>query len=103
MVALNLLDGVGMVAAALTTGAFVPQLLKIWRSRSAADISYGMYIAFITGVLLWLGYGVAIESMPMVVSNAAILLQAIAVLVLKRRFEAQDPTPVIRVSPYRRR
>lgn len=88
MVALNLLDGVGLVAAALTTGAFVPQLLKIWRSRSAADISYGMYIAFIAGVLLWLGYGVAIGSMPMVVSNAAILLQAIAVLVLKRRFEA---------------
>ncbi|WP_454743355.1 SemiSWEET transporter [Cupriavidus necator] len=88
MVALNLLDGVGLVAAALTTGAFVPQLLKIWRSRSATDISYGMYIAFIAGVLLWLGYGVAIGSMPMVVSNAAILLQAIAVLVLKRRFEA---------------
>ncbi|CAN7754925.1 SemiSWEET transporter [Cupriavidus necator] len=88
MVALNLLDGVGLVAAALTTGAFVPQLLKIWRSRSAADISYGMYIAFIAAVLLWLGYGVAIGSMPMVVSNAAILLQAITVLVLKRRFEA---------------
>jgi len=88
MAPVNLLDGVGLVAAALTTGAFVPQLLKIWRSRSAADISYGMYIAFIAGVLLWLGYGVAIGSMPMVVSNTAILLQAIAVLVLKRRFEA---------------
>ncbi|MBP0639917.1 SemiSWEET transporter [Cupriavidus sp. AcVe19-6a] len=88
MVALNLLDGVGLVAAALTTGAFVPQLLKVWRSRSAADISYGMYVAFIAGVLLWLGYGVAIGSMPMVVSNAAVLLQAIAIVVLKRRFEA---------------
>ncbi|AOY92211.1 hypothetical protein BKK79_10800 [Cupriavidus sp. USMAA2-4] len=88
MLALSLLDGVGLLAAALTTGAFVPQLLKIWRSRSAADISYGMYIAFIAGVMLWLGYGVAIGSMPMVVSNAAVLLQAVAILVLKRRFEA---------------
>lgn len=88
MVDLNLLDGVGLVAAVLTTGAFVPQLLMIWRSRSAADISYGMYFTFIAGVLLWLGYGIAIGSMPMVVANAATLLQAIAVLVLKRRFEA---------------
>ncbi|WP_416046752.1 SemiSWEET transporter [Cupriavidus basilensis] len=81
-------DMVGLLAGCCTTAAFVPQLFKIWRSRSASDISYGMYLVFIFGVALWLGYGIAIGSRPMVLANAAVLVQAIAVVILKRRFES---------------
>ncbi|MDF3833316.1 SemiSWEET transporter [Cupriavidus basilensis] len=81
-------DMVGLLAGCCTTVAFVPQLVKIWRSRSASDISYGMYLVFILGVVLWLGYGVAIGSRPMVLANAAVLAQAIAVVILKRRFKS---------------
>ncbi len=81
-------DMVGLLAGCCTTVAFVPQLVKIWRSRSASDISYGMYLVFILGVALWLGYGVAIGSRPMVLANAAVLAQAIAVVILKRRFKS---------------
>lgn len=81
-------DMVGLLAGCCTTAAFVPQLVKIWRSRSASDISYGMYLVFIFGVALWLGYGIAIGSRPMVLANAVVLVQAIAVVILKRRFES---------------
>jgi MtN3 and saliva related transmembrane protein len=77
---------IGFFAAILTTGAFVPQVLKVWRARSAADISLGMYTLFTLGVALWLVYGVLIQSWPVIVANFITLLLAGAVLVMKIRF-----------------
>jgi len=77
---------VGFIAAILTTVAFVPQIIKIWRTRSAEDISFGMYILFTFGLLLWLIYGILIASWPVIVSNCVTLILAIAVLVMKVMF-----------------
>lgn len=73
----------GMVAGTLTTVAFVPQVLKTWRSKSANDVSYGMFLIFSTGVLCWLFYGIAIGAAPIVIANSVTLILAIAMLVLK--------------------
>lgn len=81
------LDLLGYVAGALTTAAFVPQLVKTWRSRSAGDLSYGMMAVFSTGVALWLAYGIVLESWPVILANAVTLVLALAILALKVRFE----------------
>ncbi len=81
-----MIDMVGSLAAFLTTIAFVPQVLKIWRSKSARDISMPMYLSFTAGVALWLVYGVMIASTPMVVANIVTLCLALAVIVMKRRW-----------------
>ncbi len=73
----------GMIAGTLTTVAFVPQVLKTWRSKSARDVSYGMFLIFSTGVLFWLFYGIAIGAAPIVVSNSVTLVLAVVILVLK--------------------
>jgi len=54
---MNAENTIGFVAATLTTSAFLPQVLKIWRSRSTKDISLPMLVTFILGVSLWLIYG----------------------------------------------
>lgn len=77
----------GLAAGGLTTLSFVPQVLKIWRSRSAKDVSYGMFLLFSLGVLLWLVYGIARETWPLILANAVTLVLALTVLVLKFRFE----------------
>ena len=77
---------VGFVAAILTTVAFVPQIMKVWRTRSAADISLGMYTLFTLGVALWLVYGILIDSRPIVFANCVTLLLAGVVLVMKVKF-----------------
>lgn len=77
---------VGFVAAILTTGAFVPQIVKVWRTRAADDISLGMYSLFTLGVALWLLYGVLIASWPVILANLVTLLLAGAVLVMKIKF-----------------
>jgi MtN3 and saliva related transmembrane protein len=77
----------GLIAGTLTTMSFVPQVLKIWRTRSAADISTGMFIAFCIGVMLWLIYGVVNRDIAIIVSNFITLMLALTVLVLKAKYE----------------
>ncbi len=77
----------GLVAGTLTTVAFFPQVIKTWRSRSAKDISLGMFSLFSVGVFLWLLYGIHIGAMPVIVSNAITLLLALTILLFKLRFK----------------
>jgi MtN3 and saliva related transmembrane protein len=83
---MNITDWIGSAAAALTTTSFTPQVWKVWRSRHTTDISLGMYAMFTLGVALWLGYGILIESWPVIVANSITLLLAGAVLVMKLKF-----------------
>lgn len=77
---------VGLAAGGLTTVSFVPQVIKTWKTKSADDISSGMFLLFAAGVLLWLIYGIAINALPVIAANAATLVLALTVLVLKRRY-----------------
>lgn len=84
---MNGLTVLGLVAASLTTFSFVPQLTRVVRTRSADDLSYGMFGAFSLGVLLWLVYGVLRGDLPVILSNAVTLALSVAILVLKIRYD----------------
>ena len=77
---------VGLGAGLLTTCAFVPQVLKIWRTKSAKDISLRTYIAFSLGVAMWLVYGILKQEPPIILWNAVTLVLAIAIVAMKLRF-----------------
>ena len=77
----------GFVAGTLTTAAFVPQVVKAWRTRSTHDISLWMFALFNTGLVLWLAYGVLIGSWPIVVSNIVTLALALTILYFKLRYK----------------
>lgn len=79
------MDLLGYAAAIFATGAFVPQVVKTWRTRSAEDLSYAMLFSHIVGMLLWLVYGVMIGSTPVVVANAVAVMLDVALVVLKLR------------------
>lgn len=78
-------EGIGLVAGVLTTVAFVPQVLRTWRTGSARDFSLDMLLLFVAGLALWLVYGLLSRSAPMVLANAATLLLASYILVVKVR------------------
>ncbi|TFH64447.1 MAG: hypothetical protein E4G91_05770 [Candidatus Zixiibacteriota bacterium] len=84
---MNYLLLLGLLAATLTTVAFVPQLIKVIKTRSTHDISLAMYIVVCTGVLLWLIYGLLIHNTPIIVANAVTFVIASAVLVMKIRYK----------------
>ena len=83
---MTLTDGVGSIGAVLTTLAFVPQVLRIWKTRSARDISLPMYVTFTSGILFWLAYGVMLGSWPIIGANIVTLILALAVIVMKLKF-----------------
>lgn len=78
---------IGSVAAFCTTIAFVPQLIRVWRLKSARDISLNMFLLFSLGELLWFIYGLFIHSIPVILANAVTLVLAVAILVLKLRYD----------------
>jgi MtN3 and saliva related transmembrane protein len=98
-----MIDDVGFAAAFCTTTAFIPQLVRVLRLRSAREISLPTFLLFSIGVFLWLIYGIWAHSTPVVVSNGATLVVSVAILALKIRYDryvAGDVTghePVVKV------
>lgn len=80
-------DLLGSAAGALTTAAFVPQVVKTWKSKSAGDLSLGMFLVFAVGVLLWLAYGIVIGATPIIVANSITLALSVAILAMKIRYK----------------
>ena len=77
----------GLAAGFLTTAAFVPQVWKIWKSKSADDVSLPAFIAFAVGVAMWMAYGFLRQEAPIVIWNAITLVLALAIVVMKVRFK----------------
>lgn len=76
----------GFAAASCTTLAFLPQVFKVWRSRSTKDISLPMLVTFIVGITLWLIYGLRVNAAPIYIANAITLLLNLAILRFKLKY-----------------
>jgi MtN3 and saliva related transmembrane protein len=76
----------GLVAGTLTTLAFLPQLFKVWRSKSAKDISMTWLVTFSGGVLLWLIYGIMLGQLPILLANAVTLGLTLIILFFKLKY-----------------
>jgi MtN3 and saliva related transmembrane protein len=75
----------GLLAGILTTVAFIPQVIKTWRSHSTHDISLAMFAIFTAGVFAWLIYGLVIEDLPIIAANSVTLVLAGSILIMKIR------------------
>ena len=73
----------GYSAALLTTIAFIPQLYRTWKTKSAEDVSIYMRLLFISGVVLWIIYGWQTHATPVLIANLITLLLNLSILVLK--------------------
>jgi MtN3 and saliva related transmembrane protein len=85
-------DLLGYAAGAMTTLSFLPQAVKTLRTRRTKDISLAMYVLFTMGISSWLAYGLLIGSWPVVLANAITLALALAILIMKLRFDRYPPS-----------
>ncbi|MEX1239106.1 MAG: SemiSWEET transporter [Cyclobacteriaceae bacterium] len=83
---MNSIQLLGLLAGSLTTAAFLPQVVKTWKSRSAKDLSLGMFSIFCLGVSMWLVYGFAVNDIPVIAANMLTLLLASTLLFFKLKF-----------------
>ena len=77
---------VGLAAAFCTTVAFLPQVLRAWRTRSTKDLSLSMFLVFTTGIFLWLMYGLILRDVPLIAANGTTLLLSGSILYFKLRY-----------------
>jgi len=77
---------IGLIAALFTTVSLLPQLIKIYKTKSTKDISTGMFTFFGTGVLLWFVYGVFVNDLPIIVANSLAFIQATVILFFKAKY-----------------
>ena len=84
---MNAIQILGLLAGSLTTAAFLPQVVKTWKSRSAKDLSLGMFSIFCLGVVMWLVYGFAVRDVPVIAANFLTLVLASTLLFFKLRFK----------------
>ena len=79
---------IGLAAGFCTTAAFLPQAVKTWRSKSAKDLSLGMYLIFMHRYnALWLTYGILISDLPIILTNVISLILALSILYFKLTFK----------------
>lgn len=84
---MNTIQLLGLAAGSLTTASFLPQVIKTWKTRSAKDLSLGMFCLFCLGVTLWLIYGFIVKDIPVIAANSLTLMLASTLLFFKLRFK----------------
>lgn len=80
-------DLIGAIAGTLTTISFVPQVMRVFKTRQTRDISMTMMLLFSLGVAMWVAFGYLVDSMPVVWTNAMTLVLALTIVAAKVRFD----------------
>jgi MtN3 and saliva related transmembrane protein len=83
---MELVDFIGYIAATLTTAAFLPQVLKVWKSKSTKDLALPTLLSFTLGVGMWLAYGLLVKSPPVIMANAVTLVLNLVILRFKLKY-----------------
>jgi MtN3 and saliva related transmembrane protein len=84
---MNPITIIGLIAALFTTISLLPQLVKVYKTKSTKDISTGMFALFGSGVLLWFVYGVFVNDLPIMIANSLAFIQVTVILFLKAKYK----------------
>lgn len=74
---------IGIMAGVFTTLSFLPQVIKAWKTKRTEDLSLSMYLIFVSGVVLWLVYGIIKADLPIILANSVTAILAGSVLIMK--------------------
>ncbi len=77
---------IGYLAAISTTIAFLPQAIRIWKTKSAKDLSLFTFLIFCIGTMLWLIYGIMLNSLPIIFANSLTMILALTILFFKFKY-----------------
>jgi MtN3 and saliva related transmembrane protein len=81
------LDILGMTAGCISAITFLPQVIKTWQTKSAADISLLMFTFATISVIMWLVYGIILRNIPIIFTNSMVLIFSLIMLYFKFRFK----------------
>ncbi len=80
------------IGASVGTGlSLLPQLIKIYKEKKPSDISYKMLFVLLTGLILWIWYGINKKDLIIIISNSASMIINIAIFILNSYYKKQQP------------
>lgn len=80
----------GLIAGGITSIAMIPQLIKVIKEKNAEDISVVMLLVLITGLSLWIWYGILQNELPIILSNSFSVLVNITLLICCMMFKKKS-------------
>ncbi|MGI9560252.1 MAG: SemiSWEET family sugar transporter [Flavobacteriaceae bacterium] len=90
LVEINYIEGIGLLAAALTTYSFLPQVYKTWKTKDVSAFSLTTFSLFSTGIICWLIYGIYMQSLSMILANTITLVSSFLILVFIIKYRKSD-------------
>jgi MtN3 and saliva related transmembrane protein len=84
---IDFIEIIGLTAATLTTAAFLPQVYKTWKTKDVSALSLPMLILFFTGIVLWLIYGIYIDSLSMILANSITIVSSFFLMYFKIKYQ----------------
>jgi MtN3 and saliva related transmembrane protein len=78
---IDFIEGIGLLAAALTTYSFVPQVYKTWKTKDVSSFSMTTFSMFFIGIVCWLIYGIYKESLSMILANTITMVLSFIILI----------------------
>jgi MtN3 and saliva related transmembrane protein len=84
---MDLYEILGFLAAILTTISFLPQVIKIYKSKETKSISLTMYVVLSLGILMWLIYGIHLNSLPIILANSVTAILTLFLISMKIKFK----------------
>jgi MtN3 and saliva related transmembrane protein len=80
---INFYEIIGLLAACITTASFLPQVFKTYKTKDTSGLSLTMYITFFIGIVLWLIYGIHLNSLPMILANFITAILSLFLIIMK--------------------
>ncbi len=77
----------GLAAGTITSITFLPQVIQIWKTKSAKDLSLQMLLLLILGVSMWLTYGILVMDAAIIYTNSMVLTMSLILLFFKMKYK----------------
>ncbi|MFL1010887.1 SemiSWEET family sugar transporter [Flavisericum labens] len=87
---IDYIEIIGLIAAVLTTSAFLPQVYKTWKTKDVESFSLPMFLVFFIGILFWFIYGVLVKSIAMILANSVTIISSFLLLYFKVKYSKKS-------------
>lgn len=89
MFQIDTIEIIGLIAAILTTSAYLPQVIKTWKVKDVESLSLTMYVVMFSGVMMWLAYGILQNSISIVLANIVTGVLTFTLIFLKLKYRVK--------------
>jgi MtN3 and saliva related transmembrane protein len=81
---------IGLLAGILCTISFLPQVIRVFKTKQAKDLSFATFSIFSVGIVLWIVYGILTKQGPIILTNITMLILALSILIMKAKYDSKE-------------